>query len=100
MKRNRVRGKVRPLLVLAGLAGCALALSLAAGAGQSSHLQQASLIANLPSSVRVTPNPPTAEHQDVSPPLADIAPAPRPQGGRNEHRERPVPGPASTGASD
>src|SRR5436309_3104101 len=95
MPPYRLRPLVRPALVLAGLAGAALVVSIAAGAGQGTRLQQAGLIANLPSSVRATPNPPAAEHQDVSPPLADIAPAPRPHPGeKREHRERPVPGPA------
>src|SRR4051794_19552574 len=99
MPQSRLRSLLRPALVVGALAATAGAVSIAAGAGQSSHLQPARAIANLPPSIREAPNPPEAQHQDVSPPLRDIAPAPKPNG-RNQHRERPVPGPASTGAAD
>jgi hypothetical protein len=99
MQQSRLRSLLRPALGVGALAATAGAVSIAAGAGGSSQLQPAGAIANLPAGVRQAPNPPEAQNHDVSPPLREIPPAPKPNG-RNDHRERPVPGPGPGDAPD
>jgi hypothetical protein len=96
MQARRVLARRFRNSLVAALALAAIGSSTVTTAATASGEKPAAAAGGQPA-----PNPPGAQHFDVSPPLRDIAPAPAPPPDKkHEHPQHGVPVPASTGAPD